>query len=152
LRAGAIGFGQHRQVSAKLALRSSRKGAAAWVLLLKCRQRLVDGGGRIGIGTVSAGAGLGVIGVSVRTSLPADRAGIVPWVHAALGPALVPVETERKKSLARFSLVRRIGEPLRLQAQRRSAGSPRCGEKPRLRPSSVPDEDSIAAASSKYSK
>jgi hypothetical protein len=73
LRAGAIGFGQHRQVSAKLALRSSRKGAAAWVLLLKYRQRLVDGGGRIGSGTVSAGAGLGVIGVSVRTSLPADR-------------------------------------------------------------------------------
>lgn len=39
-----------------------------------------------------------------------------------------------------------IGEALRLQAQGRYAGSPQCGEKPRLRPSSVPDEDTIPGA------
>ncbi|UVW29855.1 hypothetical protein [Massilia sp. H6] len=46
----------------------------------------------------------------------------------------------------------RIGEALRLQAQGRYAGSPQCGEKPRLRPSSVPDEDTVPGAETQDSK
>jgi hypothetical protein len=39
-----------------------------------------------------------------------------------------------------------------LPAQRRCAGAPRCGAKPRLRPSSVPDEDSMPSVRMQYSK
>lgn len=46
----------------------------------------------------------------------------------------------------------RIGEALRLQAQGRYAGSPQCGEKPRLRPSSVPDEEPIPGAGTQVEK
>lgn len=57
-------------------------------------------------------------------------------------------------SLGIFSdcLFRRIGEPSRLPAQGRCAGSPRCGDKPRLRPTSVPDVNSISICSCEYSK
>jgi hypothetical protein len=44
------------------------------------------------------------------------------------------VAAEGKKSLRDFPLVRRIGEPLRLQAQRRSAGSPHAARNPGYAP------------------
>ena len=46
----------------------------------------------------------------------------------------------------------RIGEPLRLPAQGRCAGSPRCGENSRLRPTSVPDVDPISSAHASIQK
>jgi hypothetical protein len=64
--------------------------------------------------------------------------------------ALGSVST-RAQSL-RDCLNGRIGEALRLPAQGRCAGAPRCDAKPRLRPSSVPDEDPIPGAATKYSK
>ncbi|SFD48596.1 hypothetical protein SAMN05216204_12641 [Massilia yuzhufengensis] len=53
---------------------------------------------------------------------------------------------QRQAQALRACLNGRIGEALRLQAQGRYAGAPRCGAKPRLRPSSVPDEDTIPGA------